>query len=127
MNLVDVRDTAGGHWLACERGQAGERYILGCENLSLAAILGKLAQITGRRAPSIKLPYWVAYAAGLVTTGWARVTGNPPLAPLEAVRMARKHMFVSYEKAKRELGFEPSPVDGALRRAVEWFQANGYC
>ena len=61
------------------------------------------------------------------TTGWARVTGTPPLAPLEAVRMARKHMFVSYEKAKRELGFEPSPVEGALRRAVEWFQANGYC
>jgi dihydroflavonol-4-reductase len=127
LNLVDVKDTAGGHWLACERGKAGERYILGCENLSLAVILGKLAQITGRRAPSIRLPYWVAYAAGLATTGWARVTGTPPLAPLEAVRMARKRMFVSCEKAKRELGYQPSPVDGALRRAVEWFQANGYC
>ncbi|MBI2679800.1 MAG: NAD-dependent epimerase/dehydratase family protein [Candidatus Solibacter usitatus] len=127
LNLVDVHDTARGHWLACERGETGARYILGGENLSLAAILGKLAQITGRAAPSIKLPYWVAYAAGLATTGWARLTGTPPLAPLEAVRMARKHMFVSSEKAKRELGYQPSSVDGALRRAVEWFQANGYC
>src|SRR6185295_1420504 len=100
LNLVDVHDTARGHWLACERGKAGGRYILGGENLSLAAILGKLAQITGRPAPTIRLPYWVAYAAGLATTGWARVTGTPPRAPLEAVRMARKHMFVSSEKAK---------------------------
>jgi dihydroflavonol-4-reductase len=127
LNVVDVRDTARGHLLACEKGKAGERYILGCENLSLAAILAKLARITGRPAPSVRLPYWVAYAAGLVTTGWARITGVPPRAPLEAVRMARKKMFVSIEKAKRELGFEPSPVDGALVRAVEWFRANGYC
>jgi dihydroflavonol-4-reductase len=119
LNLVDVRDAASGHWLACERGKAGERYILGCENLSLAAILERLAQLTGRRAPSVRLPYWVAYAAGLATTAWAQVTGIPPRAPLEAVKMARK--------AKRELGYQPSPVDGALRRAVEWFQANGYC
>ncbi len=127
LNLVDVRDTARGHLLACERGKAGERYILGCENLSLAAILARLARITGRPAPSVQLPYWVAYTAGLVTTGWAWLTGVPPRAPLEAVRMARKKMFVSSEKAKLELGFEPSPVDGALVRAVEWFRANGYC
>jgi dihydroflavonol-4-reductase len=127
LNLVDVRDTAIGHWLACERGKSGERYILGCENVSLAEILARLARVTGRKAPSVKLPYWVAYAAGLVTTGWARLTGVPPRAPLEAVRMARKKMFVSCDKAKRELGYAPAPVDGALGRAVEWFQANGYC
>jgi dihydroflavonol-4-reductase len=75
----------------------------------------------------MKLPYAVAYAAGVVTTGWARVTGHPPRAPLDAVRMAKKKMFVTTEKAQRELGFAPGPVDAALGRAVEWFQANGYC
>jgi dihydroflavonol-4-reductase len=41
--------------------------------------------------------------------------------------MAKKKMWVSHEKARRELGFSPAPVDGALGRAVEWFRANGYC
>lgn len=127
LNLVDVRDTAEAHLLACERGKPGERYIAGCENLTLAAILEKLARLAGREAPKLKLPYAVAYAAGVVTTGWARVTGHPPRAPIDAVRMAKKKMFVSHEKARRELGFNPGPVDDALRRAVEWFQAHGYC
>jgi len=127
LNLVDARDAAEAHLLAAERGRPGERYIVGCENLTLAGILEKLAGITGIEAPRVKLPYAVAYAAGVVTTGWARITGQPPRAPLDAVRMARKKMWVSHEKARRELGFSPAPVDGALGRAVEWFQANGYC
>jgi dihydroflavonol-4-reductase len=127
LNLVDVRDTAAAHLLACERGRVGERYIVGCENLTLAEILEKLATLTGKEAPRVKLPYAVAYAAGVVTTGWARMTGEPPRVPLDAVRMAKKKMFVSHEKAHRELGFAPGPVDAALGRAVEWFRANGYC
>lgn len=127
LNLVDVRDTAAAHLLASERGKPGERYIVGCENLTLAEILQKLARLTGRQAPRVKLPYAVAYAAGVVTTCWARVTGTPPRAPLDAVRMAKKKMFVSTDKARRELGFTPGPVDAALGRAVEWFRANGYC
>lgn len=127
LNLVDVRDTAAAHLLACERGRPGERYIVGCENLTLAEILEKLATLTGKEAPRLKLPYAVAYAAGVVTTGWARMTGEPPRVPLDAVRMAKKKMFVSHEKARRELGFAPGPVDAALGRAVEWFRSNGYC
>lgn len=127
LNLVDVQDTAYGHMLACERGKAGERYILGCQNLTLAQILAKLAGLTGRKAPALKLPYAVAYAAGVASTAWAQITGHEPRAPLDAVRMARKKMFVSHDKASRELGFAPSPVDEALGRAVDWFQSNGYC
>lgn len=100
---------------------------MGSENLTLAEILQKLARLTGREAPRVKLPYAVAYAAGVITTVWARLTGRPPLAPLDAVRLAKKKMFVSIEKARRELGFSPGPVDVALGRAVEWFRANGYC
>jgi dihydroflavonol-4-reductase len=127
LNLVDARDTAEGHLLACERGASGERYILGCENLTLAQILERLARLTGRKAPSLRLPYAAAYAAGVVTTALAKVTKRPPLAPLDAVRMAKKKMWVRIDKARRELGFSPRPVDGALLRAARWFEANGYC
>jgi dihydroflavonol-4-reductase len=126
LNVVDARDVAEGHLLACERGRSGERYILGSENLTLEQILGKLAAVTGRKAPTMRVPYSVAYAFGAISTGWAAVTGKEPRAPLDAVKMARKKMWVSHEKASRELGFSPGPAETALRRAVEWFRANGY-
>jgi dihydroflavonol-4-reductase len=122
LNLVDVEDVARGHLLAAEKGRPGERYILGCENLTLAEILGRLARLEGRKAPAIRLPYGVAYAAGVASTAWANLTGSAPRVPLDAVRMARKKMFVSHEKAKRELGFDPSGVDEALKSALEWFR-----
>jgi dihydroflavonol-4-reductase len=121
LNVVKVRDVAEGHVLACERGRVGERYILGSENLTLGQILQELASLTGRKAPGIELPYFVAYTAGVVTTAWARLTGTPPRAPLEAVRMAKKKMWVSHAKAARELGFVPGPAREALREAVHWF------
>jgi dihydroflavonol-4-reductase len=127
LNVVDARDVAAGQVLACERGRSGERYILGSENLTLEQILGKLAAITGRPAPRLRLPYAVAYAVGVTSTAWARISGRPPRAPLDAVRMARKKMFVSHAKAARELGYLPAPASGALARAAAWFQANGYC
>ncbi len=126
LNLVDVEDTAAAHLLACDRGKPGERYILGCENLTLEQILGRLAAISGGSPPHWRIPYAVAYLAGMASTGWANLTGREPRAPLDAVKMARKKMFVSADKAKRELGFNPGPVDGALQRAVDWFRDNGY-
>ena len=122
LNLVDVKDVAAGHLLAAEKGRPGERYILGCENVTLAEILRRLARLAGRKAPSVRLPYGVAYAAGVASTAWANLTGTEPRVPLDAVRMARKKMFVSHDKAKQELDFHPSGVDQALARAIEWFR-----
>jgi dihydroflavonol-4-reductase len=127
LNVVDVRDVAEGHLAACDRGKVGERYILGAENLTLEKIFGLLAKAIGKPAPKIRIPYAVAYAAGVVSTAWAGVTGKEPLAPLDGVKMARKKMWVRHDKAARELGYAPGPAAGALERAVEWFRANGYC
>jgi dihydroflavonol-4-reductase len=127
LNLVDVRECAVGHVKALEKGKSGERYILGGENLTLKQILDKLAAITGLPSPKVKVPYAVALAAGLVdeiVTG--RIMGREPRATIEAVRMSRKKMFASSSRAERELGWQQIPVDDALRRAVEWFRANGY-
>jgi len=127
LNVVDARDVALGHLAACERGRVGERYILGAENLTLQRIFGELAQAVGRPAPKVRIPYAAAYAAGVVSTAWAEVTGREPLAPLDGVKMARKKMWVRQDKAAKELGFAPSPAADALKRAVAWFRANGYC
>ena len=121
LNVVNVRDVALGHLLACEKGRVGERYILGSENLTLSQILQELARITGRKAPAIQLPYSVAYTVGAVTTALAYLTGVPPRVPLEAVRMAKKKMWVSHDKATRELGYSPCPATSALSDAAKWF------
>jgi dihydroflavonol-4-reductase len=126
LNVVDVRDVANGHLLACERGRPGERYILGGQNLTLQQIFEKLEAISGLAAPRVQIPYAVAYAAGVVTTAWAHISGVEPRAPLDAVKMARKKMWVRHDKAARELGYNPGEATAALRRAVEWFRANGY-
>jgi dihydroflavonol-4-reductase len=127
LNVVDVRDVARGHLAACERGVPGERYILGAENLTLQQILAALAGILKRKPPRIQIPYAVAYAAGVVSTGWANLTGKEPRVPLDAVRMSRKKMWVSHDKAARELGYAPGPAADALGRAIAWFRDNGYC
>ena len=127
LNLVDVRECAQGHVAALEKGRTGERYILGGEDLTLKQILDKLGQITGLPSPKIKLPYLFAFAAGVVDEA---VTGillrREPRATVDTVRMGKKKMFASSAKAERELGWKIVPVDGALRRAADWFRANGY-
>jgi dihydroflavonol-4-reductase len=127
LNLVDATECARGHIQALEKGKSGERYILGGENLTLKQILDRLGAIAGLPSPKVKLPYVFALATGVVdemVTG--RLLGREPRATIDAVRMGKKMMFVSSAKAERDLGWRTLPVDGALRRAVEWFRANGY-
>lgn len=127
LNVAYAGDVAAGHWAALERGRIGERYILGGENMTMQQILQSLAQVAGRKAPTMRIPYAVAYAASMASTGWAALTGKEPIAPIDAVRMARKKMWVRHDKASSELGYSARPAVEALRRAAEWFQGNGYC
>lgn len=127
LNLVDVREIARMHVVALERGTAGERYILGGENLTLKQILDRMAGISGLPSPTMKVPHAVAMAfAFFDETITGKLRGKEPRATVEAVRMGRKMMFASSAKAERELGFEVKPVDVALQTAMEWFVANGY-
>ena len=128
LNIVHVRDVARGHVLAAERGRVGERYILGHArgNLSLAQIGTLLAEVTGRPAPRLRVPYAVAWCGAACTEAVARLTGRPPAVPLTAVRMARKRMYFSPAKAVRELGLPQTEPRQALHDAVRWFAEHGY-
>ena len=125
LNLIDVADCARGHILAEEKGRLGERYILGNKNMSLKEILLALETLTGLKAPRIKMPYWVAYAAGLACE-WAsdNITHQPPSVPLAGVKMAKYFMYFDPSKAIRELGLPQNPVENALGQAVRWFKEN---
>jgi dihydroflavonol-4-reductase len=127
LNLIDVRDVAAGIVLAGEQGRSGERYILGNRNVTLKAMLDLLAEITGLPAPRVRMPYAAAWlAVGIENLVADRILRREPAHPFEGVKMARHRMFFDASKAVRELGLPQSPVEDALRRAVEWFRANGY-
>lgn len=126
LNIVHVDDVAAGHLAAAEGGRVGERYILGGENMTLAAILTEVARAAGRRLPRLRVPYMAAFPVALGAELAARVTGREPFVTLDGVRMARKKMYFTSAKAVRELGYRPRPARAAILDAVAWFKANGY-
>jgi dihydroflavonol-4-reductase len=126
LNLAPVEDVARGHLLAAEHGRIGEKYILGGENLTLAAMLTRLAELSGQAAPRIQIPYYVALAFAYGAETVAQFTRRPPRASVTEVRMARKRMFFDCSKARAELGYEPGSVDDALRRAIAFFREQGF-
>ena len=127
LNIVHVDDVADGHLLAYKHGQVGERYILGGEDLSLEEILREIAAIVDRPAPRFRLPHNlvlpIAYAAEAIT----RMTGGAePFVSVDSVRMARKKMYYSSEKANSALGYNARPAHEALRDAIAWFRGHNY-
>lgn len=126
LNVAHVDDVAAGHVLAFERGEKGERYILGGENLSLEAILACVAEFTGRKPPKLRLPHALVLPIAHGSEFWARVFGGEPLATVDGVRMSRKRMFFSSRKAEERLGYAYRPSTEAIRDAVDWFDRNGY-
>jgi dihydroflavonol-4-reductase len=126
LNVVHVDDVASGHLLAFERGRAGERYVLGGEDLTLREILTEVARLTGRRPPRVRLPHGLVLPIAYAAEGLASLTGRATQITVDGVRMARKRMFFSSAKAERELGYRHRPARHALADAVQWFGREGY-
>ncbi len=126
LNLVHVDDVAAGHLLALDRGRIGENYILGGEDVALQTMLGDIAFLSGRKAPTIKIPRAPLFPLAWAAEAVARVTGKEPFLTADALRMSRYRMFFSSEKARRELGYTARPYREGLKDALSWFRENGY-
>ena len=126
LNLIDVEDVAWGHLLALEKGQTGDRYILGHQNLTLAQLLAKLEQITGLPAPKKTIPYWIPYSVAWLEENILAKLGKQPTIAVDGVRMSQQKMFYDASKAVTELGLPQSNIDLALNRAIQYFQTQGY-
>jgi len=126
LNLVHVDDVAAGHLVALRRGAIGERYILGGENVALGTMLADVANIVGRRPPTLRFPIAALYPIAFGAELWARLTGKMPFATVDGLRMARHHMFFSDAKARRDLGYTSRPYREAIADAIAWFKQAGY-
>ena len=126
LNFIDVRDVAKGHLLALQKGKSGDRYILGHQNLSLKQLLEQLSQITNLPAPQTSIPAWIPLTVAWVEEKILAPLGKTPTVPIDGVRMAQQPMYYDASKAIRELGLPQSPLNIALKDAVDWFVSNGY-
>jgi len=126
LNLVHVDDVAEGHMLALERGEFGESYTLGGQNVTLKEMLTVIASLEGRKAPRVRLPrmplFPLAYAAEAV----ARLTGYEPFITADGLKMAKHRMFFSSAKAERALGYTARPYREGIEGALSWFRQAGY-
>ncbi|MGV2831681.1 hopanoid-associated sugar epimerase [Myxosarcina sp. GI1(2024)] len=121
LNLIDVRDVAWGHLLALKKGQTGDRYILGNQNLTFQQLLAKLAAITSLPAPRQQIPYWIPYTVAWLDEKVLAPLGKKPSLALDGVRMSRQKMFYDATKAVKDLGLPQTAIDLALAEAVAWF------
>jgi dihydroflavonol-4-reductase len=121
VNLVDVRDVATGLILTMEHGRAGHRYILGSESIPLKRILELMSAISGRRNLTVPVPGRMAeIAATMLELISDHLTRRPPSGTGEGVRIALRATELSIEKAQKELGYAPRPVEPALRDTITY-------
>jgi dihydroflavonol-4-reductase len=124
-NVVGVQDVVAGHIAAAERGRIGERYILGGWNMTFKELFDCAAIALSGRAPFIKAPVWLAKAVGHAAEFIGNVTQTKPLITAEMLATIGKNNWQSIEKAKRELGYNPGPIQEAMRQAYQWYRQNG--
>jgi dihydroflavonol-4-reductase len=125
LNIVHVDDVAAGHLLAFHRGRAGERYILGGQDMTLREILVQIAQLVGRKPPRIRLPHAALLPIAFVAEAFAKASGRATRITVESVRMSRKRMFFSSAKASRDLGYSSRAPLAAFEDALAWFRERG--
>ncbi len=118
INVVSAKDVAAGHLLADEKGVPGERYILGNRNYTFDRLFADLGRMSGVEPPALKLPLPAALA---LAAALERLPGTPPITTTE-VRAASMWWTYRNTKAKRELGFKPSPHEEALEETIAWYR-----
>ena len=118
LNVVSAEDVAAGHLLADERGEVGERYILGNRNYTLDRLFADLGRLSGVEPPALKVPLPAALAFAQANE---RMPGRPLVTANEVLGAS---MWWTYRntKARRELGWRPSPHEDAIEQTIAWYR-----
>lgn len=113
-----VKDVVEGHLSALEKGQPGERFILGGENRTTLELFAELTRITGHPAPRRQIPFAVAQAGGLLQRWRANLTGMEPQITDEVIKVYRHDWAYSSRRAKEAFGYRITPFAQGLEAAV---------
>ncbi len=126
-SIVDVDDVVSGHIAAMEKGRVGERYILGGHRVTVKELLTLLSEITGLDGPGFQTPAALVALAGAASEILARFTGKTPQLTYKFARdYVGSYVWVSSDKAERELGFSSRPLRRTLLRSIKFYLDHGY-
>lgn len=126
LNLVHVDDVARGQVAALLKGRIGEQYILGGQDVSLAAMLKDIAELCGRKPPRLRFPRSALYPLAVMAEAAAHFTRKEPFVTIDGLRMSKHRMYFTSAKAERCLGYTARPYREALSDALAWFGQNGH-
>ena len=122
--VVDARDVARAAVDAVDRPH-GERYCVAGRYLSLRDVIDAIAAASGRKAPGLDLPLWLALSYARMSEAWASLTGGRAAASYEGIKtMGQKHR-ISSAKAERELGATFRPFEETARDVLAWYVVDG--
>jgi dihydroflavonol-4-reductase len=124
INLIDVREVAEGHVLAAEKGEPGVRYMLGRHNLLMSEFLHATEQISGQHMPTRRIPYQLAWSSAAAMEFLSLITGKPPRASLEGIRLA-KYLKRVPDDASEGLELAEWPLEPMLRDSIDWLEQEG--
>ncbi len=121
LEAVGVDDAARALILAADKGRVGERYLISEKMITNAEVVRIAAEAAGV-APSAKsIPLAVSYALAAMGSAKARLRGTDEQLSLASLRLMRAEAPVDCAKARRELGWEPTPVEEAIREAARFW------
>lgn len=125
VSLVDIDDCVAGHLLACDRGVAGERYLLNGMTLPIDRALALAADVAGVQRRPRMLPRGVAtVAAAVVERGFSLAGRRPPVCREMVRTLLHGHRYDG-SRAERELGLRYTDPRETIRKTVEWARAEG--
>jgi farnesol dehydrogenase len=119
-NYVYIDDVVHGHILAAMYGKAGERYILGGDNLTFDEFFKNLEDVCHKHHRMFHLPLPVMTAAASLMEAQAAVTGIPPLITASFVKKYLNHWSLNSNKALQELGYKMTPFREGVLKTLEW-------
>jgi farnesol dehydrogenase len=121
-NYVLVDDVVQGHLLAMERGRVGERYILGGENATLRQLFRIIDRVSGKRHFQVPIPSFLLLLFAWLQKQRAEWLGTYPLITPGWLRTFLVDWTYRSDKAVRELGYRPTPLEEGIRITYEWLQ-----
>jgi len=122
---VDVRDVVQGAIKAEEKAPSGADYLLSGHWASIKDIAAMVNNLAGKGIPKFNCPLWLAGIGAPFATAFARMGKRRPLFTSYSIKTIRGSDHVSHEKATRELGYEPRPLQCSIEDALNWFSETG--
>lgn len=123
-NYVWVHDVVKGHVIAMEKGHSGENYILGGENISYNELFKLLRKLTGKNQILFKLPLGIMLLMAKLMMLTTKFFKRPPLITPNFVKKYNYNWNLSSDKAKKELGYQPTSLKEAIQDTIEWLNKN---